>query len=622
MRYRRAVAIYLVAIVGPTLVLLYLGLQSVARQRQAISVLTASNVRLAGEKLAADVEHRVRRLAEACLRDPELRPRQLSFARVRELRERHPIAQHVFLLEAGVVRYPVTRAPSTLPSQPDVARQRLWAQAEDLEVRQRRPDAALAAYERIYRLSPPGSKQALALARIARCLQKLRRVKDAEQAYRTLLERYDGLPDPFDRPYGVIARFELGQWQQSVFSELRRDLLGGRWELSGEQLDYFLTRLPPALTDGERNIPFVAQFRLARALEAGLRHSGSVGANELYVQAVGEFLVFYISAGTDALVGLAADLDWVQDPLVRQARAELRLETSVGLSWTNGRWEPFATPAAAESGQASARRELIVFAGTVVLILAVLVLGVLLLIRDVRRDLDLSRLRSDFVSAVSHELKTPLTLIRLHAETLLERQSLPESERRNFFRIILRESDRLTHLLSSVLELSRIERGSKQYRIEEGSLAPVVANTVETYADHLRRRGFDVEIRLAETLPPVRFDASAVSQAIVNLLDNAAKYSGDSSFVGVRLWPEDGHVIIEVEDRGIGVPLDEREKIFERFYRAPNDSGKGGYGLGLYLVRHIMAAHGGQVDLASEPGRGSRFRLMFPQASYAHDPHR
>jgi signal transduction histidine kinase len=110
----------------------------------------------------------------------------------------------------------------------------------------------------------------------------------------------------------------------------------------------------------------------------------------------------------------------------------------------------------------------------------------------------------------------------------------------------------------------------------------------------------------------VRFDPAALSQAVVNLLDNAVKYSGSSRTIAARVTAADSHVTFEVEDHGVGIPDADRNRIFDRFYRAANDTGKGGSGLGLFMVRHIMDAHGGRAEVESEPGRGSRFRLVFP----------
>jgi signal transduction histidine kinase len=238
--------------------------------------------------------------------------------------------------------------------------------------------------------------------------------------------------------------------------------------------------------------------------------------------------------------------------------------------------------------------------------------GVILLLRDISRETHTNRLRSDFVSSVSHELKTPITLIRLYSETLLRPSGFQEEERRDFYRIIMRESERLGRLVDQIQTFSRVARGDQTYKFEEGDLAPAIARIVDDYREFLERAGFHVQRALAESAPPVRFDAAALSQAVVNLLDNAVKYSGQSRDIAVRLGVRDGSVIFEVEDHGVGIPAAEQNKIFERFYRVSNGSGKGGYGLGLFLVRHIMEAHGGRAEVESEPGRGSRFRLAFP----------
>lgn len=232
---------------------------------------------------------------------------------------------------------------------------------------------------------------------------------------------------------------------------------------------------------------------------------------------------------------------------------------------------------------------------------------------EVTRDLErVNKLQADFVSGVSHELKTPLTLIRLYGETLLYGESFSDDERRNYYHIITRESERLTHLIEKVLDFSRIDRGQKQYHLQVGDIGPVVGRTVEIYGQYLMRQGLHVETELATDLPPVQFDPDAVSEAVLNLMDNAARYSGESKYIGVRLRAEESRVVLEVEDHGIGVPESEREKIFQQFYRAHNGTGKGGYGLGLFLVQHIMEAHGGTIELESEVGQGSVFRLIFP----------
>lgn len=148
--------------------------------------------------------------------------------------------------------------------------------------------------------------------------------------------------------------------------------------------------------------------------------------------------------------------------------------------------------------------------------------------------------------------------------------------------------------------------------MKEGDLAPLVGGVVEDYREWLEHAGFVLRQTVPDAAPPVCFDPVAVSQALVNLLDNAAKYSGASREIAVRLDARGDHVSVEVENHGIGIPPAEHGKIFDRFYRSAGGTGKGGYGLGLFMVSHIMTVHGGRVEVDSEQGRGSRFRLIFP----------
>jgi ligand-binding sensor domain-containing protein/signal transduction histidine kinase len=228
-----------------------------------------------------------------------------------------------------------------------------------------------------------------------------------------------------------------------------------------------------------------------------------------------------------------------------------------------------------------------------------------------------SRRQADFVSGVTHELKTPLTLIRLYGETLQYERGGTEEERSRYSEIITRECERLTQLVDRVLDFSRIDRGQKQYHLRAGDLAATVSGTVEAYGRVLARQGFSIETELPDALPAARFDPDAISVAVLNLMDNAAKYSGSSKAIHVRLYPRNGKFVLEVEDHGIGIPRGETGRIFEQFYRARDTGGTGGYGLGLFLVQHIMRAHAGDVEVESEVGLGSRFRLVLPGANDA-----
>jgi signal transduction histidine kinase len=235
-----------------------------------------------------------------------------------------------------------------------------------------------------------------------------------------------------------------------------------------------------------------------------------------------------------------------------------------------------------------------------------------LLWRDVRREAHMAELRTQFVSSVSHELKTPLTSIRMFAELLQMKGADPEQAR--FLDTIVSESERLTRLLNNVLDFSRIERGQKTYRLEPAALRDVVQASVRAIQYPLAQQGFSLQLTVSDGIPPVAVDRDALQQAILNLLTNAMKYSGPHREIGLRLYAENGTAMIEVSDRGIGIDETEHARIFEKFYRVPIPENReiSGTGLGLSLVAHIAEAHGGRVQVKSRPGEGSTFSILLP----------
>jgi len=239
--------------------------------------------------------------------------------------------------------------------------------------------------------------------------------------------------------------------------------------------------------------------------------------------------------------------------------------------------------------------------------------GIFLTYRNVSKEMALARLKSDFVSNVSHELRTPLSLIRLYAETLeLGRLSSPEKHH-EYYCIIRKESERLTALINNILDFSRIEAGRKEYDFRETDMRELVCNTLESYRYQIEQHGFTLEEKIAE-VPPLRVDREAVARSLVNLVNNALKYSQDRKYIGVKLYRENGSVKLEVIDHGIGIPSNEQNKIFEKFYRVgdPLVHNTKGSGLGLSLVQHIARAHGGDVIVDSAPGAGSKFTITLP----------
>lgn len=248
------------------------------------------------------------------------------------------------------------------------------------------------------------------------------------------------------------------------------------------------------------------------------------------------------------------------------------------------------------------------------LILGITLFGAYILWRDVRREVKTAEMRSQFVSSVSHELKTPLTAIRMFAETLRFGRTKDQKAHTEYLETIVNESQRLTRLLNNVLDFSKIEKGKRIYHPEPASLYEVVKSAARTMEYPLKQQGFQLDISMEEGLPLAQVDRDAMEQALLNLLHNAVKYSGDSKKIGLHLKKKNTHALIQVADQGIGIPPQEKEKIFEKFYRAasPQNERIAGTGLGLALVSHIVEAHGGRLELESEPGKGSTFSIYIP----------
>jgi signal transduction histidine kinase len=240
--------------------------------------------------------------------------------------------------------------------------------------------------------------------------------------------------------------------------------------------------------------------------------------------------------------------------------------------------------------------------------------GIWLTYRNVSREMTLARLKSDFVANVSHELRTPLALIRLYAETLELGRLTAKEKYQEYFRIIREESERLTALINNILDFSRIDAGRKEYEFQETNLGELVHSTLESYRFQIQQNGFGFEENIAGDIPPVNVDREAIARSLLNLVNNALKYSKDQKYIGVSLYRVNGSVNLEVKDRGIGIPAGEQEKIFEKFYRCgdPLVHNVKGSGLGLSLVRHIVRAHGGDVLVESAPDKGSKFTIALP----------
>jgi signal transduction histidine kinase len=227
----------------------------------------------------------------------------------------------------------------------------------------------------------------------------------------------------------------------------------------------------------------------------------------------------------------------------------------------------------------------------------------------------LARLQTDTVAAISHELRTPLASMRLLVDGLLRDRELDVSKTREYLQLMSTENGRLTRLIDNVLAFSRLERGRRTLAFSETNPADVVRTAVAAMRERTAA-GVDIRIDVAPDLPPLQADADALVTALLNLLDNAYKYTPGDRRIGVTASCQNGCVLMAVDDNGIGIPPRERTRIFRRFYRVDRRLSRdtAGVGLGLSIVRDIVGAHGGSVDVISEPGAGSTFIMRLPHS--------
>lgn len=249
-----------------------------------------------------------------------------------------------------------------------------------------------------------------------------------------------------------------------------------------------------------------------------------------------------------------------------------------------------------------------------VLLVCVFGAGIIFLYRNIRREIHLSQSKSEFVSNVSHEIRTPLSLIGMFAETLENGRVSSEEKKQEYYNIISKETSRLSRIVNRILNFSQLEARKKRFNFEPIQLNDLYRDIQETYFHHLQDKGFTLKFEPSEDLGLIHGDREAISEAIINLLDNAVKYSHDKKHITVKTGRDFNFRYIEVTDEGIGIARKHHTEIFEQFFRAPTGDihTTKGSGLGLTLVKKIMEAHHGQVTVDSTPGKGSTFRLKFP----------
>ncbi|OVE79519.1 hypothetical protein BVY01_02325 [bacterium I07] len=251
------------------------------------------------------------------------------------------------------------------------------------------------------------------------------------------------------------------------------------------------------------------------------------------------------------------------------------------------------------------------------LIGTILVFGLVLSVRVVTHELDLARMKSDFVSTISHEFKSPLTSIRQISEMLRDGRISSDNRRHKYYDILLDQSERLTLLIDNVLDFSKLEVGKKTFQYEEVNTTAFFSDLFTKLNPRIQHQGFSVDIKIEPDLPTIAIDGSAITQAVSNLMDNAVKFSDDRKEIVCHVFGEGEALIISVQDFGIGIQTKDIDKIFERFYRGGDEMTRSvkGSGLGLTIVKQVVDAHEGVLKVSSQPGKGSQFRITLPVQS-------
>lgn len=246
----------------------------------------------------------------------------------------------------------------------------------------------------------------------------------------------------------------------------------------------------------------------------------------------------------------------------------------------------------------------------------VLLIGVWIIFRNVKKQMELAQIKSEFVSNVSHEIRTPLALISMYIESL-ERGMVTDPEKvKEYHSISLQETQRLTAIVNKILNFSRIESGKRKFTFQSVYLNDVIDEVVNTFKLNLESQKFEYSVKTSDEDPQIVADREAVTDAVVNLVDNAMKYSGDIKKIDIETGKENGKAYVKVKDSGLGISKSEQKHIFDKFYRVTQENlahKAKGSGVGLAIVKHIMDAHEGEITVQSKPGEGSTFKLSFPK---------
>jgi len=626
---RHLLALFGIVTIVPAVVLLWLGWKVIQQDRDLDGPRVQARLDREAARVSADLGRVLDRIAVDLphwLTDP---PTSLgNDAMVVRLDERgvdaHAGAPLVFVPAISTV----AEAPSSI-----------WESGESLEIRGD-PAGAARAFLSLTASSDAGVR-AGALMRQAGNLRKLGRAEEALTAYRALaaLTRAYVAGEPAD----LVGRIGVCQLLASLgrtpelaadAASIVSDLARGRWAIDRATYEVRVDQLRawtgvPDLSQGVAlagAIETLWQQRGASPRSSSLRTSLRTDGHTVIVlsRTVGDGqLVFaateaHLAREWSALLRVDAATASIEDAngvtLVGQPPAAGQRSAVAAATQATPAWMVRVTASASPAELAAARwRRWLIGTGLAALVILIPT-GGYVVARAVQKELAVARLQADFVSAVSHEFRTPLTAIAHLTDRLQRDSDIPDARRTEYYAALARDTHRLGRFVETLLDFGRLESGAAVFRLESTDLASVVGDVVGEFRADAAAGQHRVDLTPNASLPPVRLDRESFGRALWNLLDNAAKYSPVESPIEVELGRDGDRAVVRVRDRGIGVPAGEQRQIFRKFVRGADqhNSGVRGTGVGLAMVDQIARAHGGNVRLESEVGVGSVFSILLP----------
>ena len=470
---------------------------------------------------------------------------------------------------------------------------------------------------------------------------------DADAAVQILLNFYSDLAaDRWDLDAEEMSYFAGRTQQQLLAYKDRRDIQFSVLEDGFAEIDANVIR-EVKLREFLEDYKHLAAEEMTQIAEYATESSKSMEHLIRYTSVAGPYLLSYlISLSADAIAGFEVNLDHLASRGFREVLSGFTVEDDIILaildendeiieatypSQTHDTMPPGEPIALVEADslpfwkvgiyvkdpmslERLSKRKASLRAFLIAGLILAIAFGIYLSLREARRETELARIRSDFVANVSHELRTPLSSIQIFSETLKQNKAVSQDKQDQYLDTISSESDRLTRLVDNVLDFSRLERQVKEFDLRPTDIGEVIASTVEAARFYAEQRGVTVSLNIAPDLPEIKADKEAISQMVMNLIDNAVKYSEDESEIAVNVFRRGQNIMIEVVDKGVGIDEEDMKKIFDKFYRGKNvaDLGTGGTGLGLTLAKAVAVAHGGDILVRSKIGQGSRFSAVLP----------